>query len=563
MNEKILIDIKEIEEIIDNQLYKIETPHIIKNIAIWHLLTVSEDAARMLFIKHIEMTAQEINIFIDESKYALRHCLNHIIKNSKNYQFPPPNKTIPKSYSQATELFYASLNYEKHCRVIASYYNNRSLIEKANNVYHFKHIDSIDARYSALEGFKHGAEQNLDITSLLYHWLNDSQFSSIMSSKFIKHARLRKGQVLYNYDPETILYLTQFIPQRKKIIPDGFVFSWGNSEQTHALINSLLIRCLYHILTISYFSDEKKIPGGAESSLVLKIEKEQLCKEISYLADFNDGNIVSFIEFISYGYKTKTPDPALQPLIKLEKDIYLIPCIHVLTNNLQRNLLALMARMAPNEFDRQSNLFENEMIKKLSPILQGWPLKYFSREYSINSQKEEIDVLLLDPKEKIILLFELRWMNQPGDAREVFNRIKVCNEKVSQLERKIDFVSNFKEEIILRTFPTTNYNDDADEYSVNGAVVIQGFGGHASNKDCIPIITLEALEIGTKNITSLTKLYDWIKSLTWLPQENKDFKETIEELAIGDSFLHRPALEILVEQDEYVAHAISSTKPFI
>ena len=71
-NEK-LIKISEVEKIIDDQFEKIPIPHQSRNIAIWHLLTASEDMVRMLFIRHIKLNPDEFCQFIDQSKYAIRN----------------------------------------------------------------------------------------------------------------------------------------------------------------------------------------------------------------------------------------------------------------------------------------------------------------------------------------------------------------------------------------------------------------------------------------------------------------------------------------------------------
>lgn len=391
MIEECNINRAEIDTLADKSLNNTAIPHPILDISAWHLLTVAEDRVRFFFAGWIEIDETSQFIFVDNLKYSLKHSMLHIIKKSANETITLPKKTNPEAYKKAGRLLDSAEKYETLIRLIASTYNGRGLFLKNDDGYHLEYNDLIDVRYSVLEGLGHGADIEPDITGMIYHWLNrdtSSNEEALIKTRINDSVRLRRGKVNYVYIPHIAYGIATQMPQRDIIIPDDFVFSWGANIKTQALINSLLVRCFYHALAIQLATHKFKIKGGAESSLVLIITKEQLCSDIQQLADFSDTDVCQFISMLTYGYKTTTPDIALQPLFLSKSGVLMIPCYHILNSNIQRNILTLKAKIHSNDFDSQSACFEKHMISKIQPSLKKWERRSFNKELKINGKKE-------------------------------------------------------------------------------------------------------------------------------------------------------------------------------
>jgi hypothetical protein len=222
---------------------------------------------------------------------------------------------------------------------------------------------------------------------------------------------------------------------------------------------------------------------------------------------------------------TTSPDPALQPFIPVAPDQYAIPCTLILSSNWQRNLLSLHARVSSRTFDASSSVFEKKMTTKLMDRL---PTPIYSRAnvtISGEAQTEEIDLVLVDSESETILICELRWMIQPGDAREVLNRMSVCYEKVEQAERKLTFSKSHISLLtnILDLDPTKNWK-------LNAAVVIEGFGGIPSPRpNETPIVPVEVFVRIFGLISDLDKAHAFLCSTLWLPRLGLDFERPVEE----------------------------------
>jgi len=265
--------------------------------------------------------------------------------------------------------------------------------------------------------------------------------------------------------------------------------------------------------------------GVGVDQICLRAEKRKLIDDIVRIGDLSPKVVANFIDALVFGTGTTSPDPALQPFIPVASDDYAIPCTLILSSNWQRNLLSLLARISSRTFDAASSVFEKQMITKLIDQL---PMSIYARAnvmLSDETQTEEIDLVLVDLASRSILVCELRWMIQPGDAREVLNRMTACYEKVKQAERKLVFA---KSHISLLT--SLLDLDPTQTWKLSAAVVNGGFGGipfPCPNE--IPIMPAEVFVRILRLIPDLDKAHAFACSTLWLPRLGLDFERPVEE----------------------------------
>ena len=72
-----------IEAWVDAKFDSTPIPHPIRDVSLWHLLTVCEDMARMHFNGMIEKSPNEIEQLIDELKYSMKHCTQRVLTEAK------------------------------------------------------------------------------------------------------------------------------------------------------------------------------------------------------------------------------------------------------------------------------------------------------------------------------------------------------------------------------------------------------------------------------------------------------------------------------------------------
>lgn len=550
------------EKIFDAEFNRSEIPHKIKDLAFWHLLTVTEDMYRMIFMKSLNGGREEAKgaaYIIDRSKYALRNSMDLMNKtNLLDVSYPTPQKTIPDSYIRASKLYCSAMEYVTANSIFSQIYSGRATIIKNNDIYALNPLKQVNLGYSALEVLNHGNENSFDISGYLVNHLRELGEDSIVSKLILRCSSIKAGRVVYKYDHVATYELSQNIGQRKFIFGSDFEFPWGTGFETHVLINSLQIRCLYHLLAVNMTAYDRRVVGGAESSLLLCLSRNELINDISVLANFDNDKIGQFLDYITYGFKSKTPDPSLQPIFVMKNGKLMIPAFHILTCNIQRNMLSLMARISPKQFNEKSSHFEKAMTNELMSKLSKWEHIKSGCDLKIAGQREEIDILLVDPEHHFALMFELRWMIQPGDPREIDNRLNVCSEKVGQLERKLIFARKNFPIILKRVFNLDIEESEKNKWNIQGVVVIEGYGGEISSNPDIPIVTSEIAKLGIELIDNSLDFYDWARSLKWLPVEGEHFSPKEIDVKIESYVIKQPGIEMISDSDEFVLHVKST-----
>lgn len=569
-NEESILARTEVDQLLDRYIESADTCHQIRDVAIWHLLTTFEDMCRFNFTGEIDNSLSDIAIFIDERKYALKHALDVIVRDTVATKVTLNQRNLDGCYEKSINLLEMGISYQRLYRALSTSFNNRASFSENLGGYEISISAASNPAYSALEVIGHGQLPIFDFMVLQYLILNKKveqteQIDQTSKAKYIEirhdilvnsNARIKKRIVNYDYSNEYAYYLANQVHQRPTIIPEDFEFPWGKGFETQVLINSIIIRCLYHILVIDLLSQKNKIKGMHYESLVLKTTKPQLIEEISFLADNLDyKKIESFVDYLIFGNNVKNPDPALQPIFSTLTGELLIPCNLIITNDMQRNILSLFARVNKKGFDKQSHLFEDSMINEAAPLISQFPYTLTNQEFKKGKLKEEVDILIVDPNSHHILVLELRWFLQPGDAREVQQKVNVCSEKVKQAKRKVDFVKSNYQELLKRHFPDIS---DTEKWEVSGAVVIKGYGGQESQSSDIPIITLDILNHAAKQFSNLSCLYDWMCSKSWLPIEGLHFEQQIDKVEIDEVIISRPCIEIKTSPEELNQHIQAS-----
>ncbi len=546
--------ISEIEEIADESFYSHDFPEGCCDFVVWHFFTVSEDFTRFHFSKVIDNDPREIMVIVDQIKYSLKHVIKRAISESKRLVVRPRFKIDGDCHRRCFDVLNKGIEYEKLCKLMASLYEDGAEINRSGDVYSVNYKDGVSYGYSALEYLGHGSEPEADVIGLLYWWISDDEMGVEAEKVFSKIARLKNRRIVYPYEEDKALYLANRINQRPKIFPDEFNFSWGGAMETHAMINSLIIRCFYHVLTVCYFSRKVGLKGGGDSNLVWVVDRKNLIEDIEVLANVGRKKVECFVEFITYGNRTKNPGPSLQPLFLSDFGLFYIPCFHLITSNVQRNILSLYARVNKEKFDSQSGIFESSMVSRISKII---PKRYRFKCNEViraGGDFEELDLLIFDEVSKFIIVGEMRWMIPPGDSREVHNKVRACEEKVLQLHRKVGFVKKNVSSII------GDYIGEFDfqEWSVGGVVIVEGYAGIKSDKPEIPVVTLSIFKAGVEKGLRLYDFYRWCCSLCWLPKKGVHYRPFLEDFDMGDKRLSKPSMLLLADQAEYFDHVLTT-----
>lgn len=468
----------------------------------------------------------------------MRYVLDRIAKESRDHTWAEvPRRVVPKLYKLAGDVMLAGVDYALASQVCGALHTGTATAIDDTDAYRMR-IDEEhhDKAYSALELFGVAKTESIDYATLLFHWIRNPSAVPTPVRQIANSVNVNKRLVSYKYQQDLALRLVPHIPQPPYLIPQEWKFSWGGRSEVTLLLNALSLRCIYHILAIHFGAIVSGLRGGGDSSIVLVLSREQLITDLELMSSLSRSRIQKFINSLTWGRDTNTPDPALQPLILIGAGIYAIPCIHLLSSSQERNLLSLMARTQPQTFDAQSQLFEKDMIAalKLSPRPTGVEERTNLR-LRLDGGEEEIDLLLIDEHNRRLMVCELRWMLGPGDPREVQNRKSECLKKVKQVGRKVEWISARPGAAASIALGRQVVTENNDRWATTGVVLIAGFGGTRSPNPKHPIMPVSLFERAMGKAPSLEVLAAWCASSSWLPQEGKHFTTVSMELTLDGS----------------------------
>jgi len=502
-------------------------PHPNGHVAAWYLLTVSEDAQRLLFVNpNKNLDDWRVEYLLDRYKYSLRQCLAVAGRKARDTTaMALPLKVVPALYKRTHQFLAAGIDYSVAVQICSSAHTHSARVVSEGEGFAVElHEQLLDKRYGALELMRQSAgELVIPFSALLWLWIRHSERAPIAVYQIAESTRLSKRRIQYMFEPELSYQLAQNLYQPPFLIPDGWSFPWGGRHETTLLLNAFALRVAYHLSAVHFGAARIGLRGGAESDICLCISDEQLVCDIALNSSIEPAQITKFVEYLTYGRGVDSPDQALQPLVPLGAHRLGVAGIGFLSSNAERNLLTLQARLEPRLFDSQSSLFELEMTHHLKSVLaQKWQRVAANPKCQLGDTTEELDLLVCEPETRTVLVLELRWMLSPADPREVQTKTRTCYQKVVQVERKVAAATPNLAHLLRAAFDITL--EPSEEWNVYGAVVLQGFGGALSQRSMIPVVPDWVLEAGVRTASSLRHLAEWMQSLDWLPVEGRDFE---------------------------------------
>ncbi|WP_047301619.1 hypothetical protein [Pseudomonas fluorescens] len=333
-----------VEKLVDERYLSLMLPHIDWTLAVWYLLTAMEDHQIWMFRSAAkdESLNQRLEDLTDRLKYSLKHALLRAkseANTDSNHELP--RRSIPMLYKRASEIIQEGVEYNTAIQIISSVYDKKVVLVLLDNIIKLEVLDDVyhDVSYSVLEIIGHIEPETITYSLMFYSMLRSTE-DFLPTIEFISESVSLKNRIMrYEYNPFLAHELALHLSQQPFLIPDGWNFEWGGRQETTLLLNSLAIRCMYHIVAIEFGARKFGLKGGGEDSLVLVLSRERLIADLIEMCSIDNSIVGVFVDSLTYGNKVDFPDPALQPLLKLSNGRVALPCLHIISSHLERNLL--------------------------------------------------------------------------------------------------------------------------------------------------------------------------------------------------------------------------------
>ena len=301
-------------------------------------------------------------------------------------------------------------------------------------------------------------------------------------------------------------------------LPSEWQFSRYTLGDFRKVFEAILAMASIHLIAWRIAIENGYDPFGYADSIYVPTCNELLRRVVRY-SGVSDEKVLSIFDDLTYGNRgILHPDPALQPLIKLNSKHYAIMPSLWMSLSPERNLAVILNKI-PSEREIYADLVgeqEELMKRRFTTDLSTEGFRFI--EGNVSSDLPDIDLAIIRDSEKACLLLELKWFIAPAEFYEVIDKSKAIKKGICQsLKFKQAFADNH--EPLL-----TKLGIDTD-YRLKTIVVSRNWIGDADVQNPeVPVIRADHLIAKLKVTESLRSTMDWLKNREYLPKEGKDFE---------------------------------------
>ena len=280
---------------------------------------------------------------------------------------------------------------------------------------------------------------------------------------------------------------------------------------------------------------------GNANSIYMPTYIELLTRVVNY-SRVPKAAVQNILDDLTYGNGgILHPIPALQPLIKLNSDVYAIAPHLWISSAAEVNFTMLLNKLQSEKhiYSKLSTEKEGLMRERIATRLTGKGFRILSEDVP---DLPDIDLAIIMDVEKTCLLLELKWFIAPTLARERVEKSEEIAKGVSQvLELKQAFANNH--ELLLKKLKIDS------SYRLEGVVVPENWIGYADVQSPeVPVIQSDHLIAKLRTAHNLESAVEWLKDRKYLPKEGEHFKVVKETVTISDWTLNAPTFEFLSDE---------------
>ena len=537
--DKLTPELRKIEKDIETDLDRLYNSNPLANLpfatAAWYLLAIAEDDEMMQEITGInELHAR--NVLASEFAVNLEYPIARLYGYCKQGG-EVPSVVDDDLYKAARDLFDLGKNYA--CFVFTYTLASCGLFELELRESTIQPVGDLfqDLAYEAYNSliYSHESEEAISLTNIdrfpidaIKHTLKiqDDRFRYKLNPKMVSDART---------------YLKPFF-LRIFSLPSEWQFSRYTLGEFRRVFESICAIAHIHWTARGLAIGQGCNYLGCADGIYTPTCDELLSRVVNY-SRVPESAVRNILEDLSYGDRgISHPDPALQPLIKLNSDHYAIAPHLWISSTAEVNFTKLLNKLQSEKHIYSELKSEKEAVikKRIISRLHGKGFRIVSNELP---NLPDIDLAIIMDSEQTCLLLELKWFIAPAVAREQIEKSKEIAKGISQVFRLKEAFDN-NHELLLDKLKINS------SYRLEGVVVSENWIGdaHVQSPE-IPVIQANHLIEKLSVTESLASAMEWLKHREYLPKEGQHFNVTTTNVTIGSWTLKAPTIEILTKEE--------------
>jgi len=352
----------------------------------------------------------------------------------------------------------------------------------------------------------------------------------------------------YQLNPRIVKYASELLtPLTDDIytLPDTWQFSnytMGDFRKFSISLSAIALIHLQARLSAAGLGCQKL--GYCNSVFVA--EEDELLRRLTRYSGVSVNALSCLINDLTYGNRDiLKPDPAIQPLIKLNHFQYAIMPSLIISCSMERNFTVLLNKL-PSERKIYSNLVSEKEKLMRESIKNGITLpniRYFNGYIPGLTQIPDIDLAIINDKEKVCIFTELKWLIGPSEVREVIEKSEEIREGINQLLR-------MSEAITQNPQPFINALTIDSSYKLFYVVVSENtIGMGRIQHPQIPVIQKYHFIKKIIKLGGFQKLIEWLSNRNYLPIEGKHYQVIYEDFVINKWTLTWYGIKIMIDEE--------------
>jgi hypothetical protein len=247
--------------------------------------------------------------------------------------------------------------------------------------------------------------------------------------------------------------------------------------QAREVWRQLAMRAHWHTL-YCLLSGVIGMTGMAVGSVVEVLEPERLRAEISFRSQLPADTIHVVLSDLAYPPQDMHADVRMYPLIHTKSGLVLVAPHLFITANWETLLLRLWARGYSGEYGKSVAWRKRELARTFAVLFErrGW-LVSCNKPLRDDQEREigDVDLAVASPEEKLVAIFEIKWLIPPDDVPEVTRADEEITKGIGQARRARDFARRHPDKFLAQVFRGRRL--PADGYRFLSFVVSQGHAG--------------------------------------------------------------------------------------
>lgn len=287
-------------------------------------------------------------------------------------------------------------------------------------------------------------------------------------------------------------------------------FTLADFEKVNNAIRAVVYGWLY-ATDLAHSADDSYV-----RDIPFKLKRVELISAIKDVTGLTKRVVTDIVSLLTYARDAACrSDPALQPLLAISNDEFLLSSTLVLGGSPERNLIALLNTRPADRarYDRLKNQKEALMRTRLEERRPSYCESWHGR---IPGRKDlpDVDYALFDERTKTLLVAELKWFVAPDEPRELSERSEDIGKGVRQCKLLLDA---FEYDPFL-------IHDLGRVSDVTCIVVSANSIGMSFVQDAaVPVINEDHLLEELACADSLAEVVSWLRDRHYLPQEGVDY----------------------------------------